>query len=202
MRRPVEKLVEDLRATRQREFVAQQYKQYINVRICNESGLLATKDCPDTHKEVFSAAGGAPTQYCPIHGRSPVRQRDLSEGASPGRDDDLGGAPVRRQRENADEGGDDTGTGDIPNARDGAVGENGQSGDDPNAAARREYERDRNNDDDGGNAPAHEGDGVITLGGDSGTARRPRSGGGGGQVLPDNDVPQTLDGYDGTARNQ
>ncbi|BCM89992.1 penicillin-binding protein 2D [Abditibacteriota bacterium] len=204
-RRPVEKLVEDARATAQRRFVAQQYKQYIKVRICNESGLLATKECPDTHMEVFSAAGGAPTQYCPIHGRNPVEQRRLSEGRAPGRDDDLGGVPVRRSTDNSDN--DDTGdgdsnteTGDIPNARHGAVDEQGRSGEDPNTAARREYERDKNSDD-AGDAPAHEGDGVVTLDGDSGTTPRRRSGGG-GQVLPDNDTPQTLDGFDDTARNQ
>ncbi len=203
-RRPVEKLVEDARATAQRRFVAQQYKQYIKVRICNESGLLATRDCPDTHMEVFSAAGGAPTQYCPIHGRNPVEQRRLSDGGTPGRDDDLGGTPVRRSGNNSS--GDDMGdggnnTGDIPNAQNGAVGEDGQTGEDPNEAARREYQRDQNADDTGDGAPAAQGDGVITLGGDSGTTRR-RSNDGGGKVLPDNDTPQTLDGYDGTARNQ
>ncbi len=195
-KKPVEKLVEDARATQQRRFVAQQYKQYIKVRICNESGLLATKECRDTHMEEFSAAGGAPTQYCPIHGRSPVEERRLSQGAAPGREDDLG-APVRRS--NPDDEGDngDSGTGDIPNARDGAVGEDGQN--DPNAAARREYQRDQNSGDNNEGAPAHEGDDVMTLDGNSGTRSRR---GGGAQVLPDNDTPQTLDGFDDTARNQ
>lgn len=197
-RRPVEKLVEDARATAQRRFVAQQYKQYINVRICNESGLLATRECPDTHKEVFSAAGGAPTQYCPIHGRNPVTPRSLSQGQEPAREDDLGGAPVRRSRDNSSDGSTDTGgsVGSVPN---GIVGEDGQS-EDPRAAARREYQRDQNTDDTGGTVPAYEGDGVLPLDGNSGTARR--SNDGGGQVLPDNGTPQTLDGFDNTARNQ
>ena len=195
-RKPVEKLVEDARATAQRRFVAQQYKQYVTARICNESGLLATKECPDTHMEQFSSAGGAPTQYCPIHGRNPVRDRNLSQGQAPARDDDLGGAPVRRSRDSFDEGnaGDGgIGADDIPNARDGAVGEDGQN--DPNTAARREYQREQNTDDGGASAPASEGDDVMTLDGDSGTPARRRSSERGGQVLPDNDTPQTLDGF-------
>ena len=205
--KPVEKLVEDARATAQRRFVAQQYKQYVNARICNESGLLATKECPDTHMEQFSAAGGAPTQYCPIHGRNPVQERRLSQGQAPAREDDLGGAPVRRGSNSYDDGSSGepgTGTGDVPNAQDGAIGEDGLN--DPNAAARREYRRDANNDD-GAQAPASEGDGVVTLDGDSGTTARgttPRrnSGNRNAQVLPDNDTPQTLDGFDGTTRGQ
>jgi 1A family penicillin-binding protein len=208
-RKPVEKLVEDARATAQQRFVAQQYKQYITARICDESGLLATKECPNTHKETFSAAGGSPTQYCTLHGRNPVAQRQLSQGQAPAHEGDLGGSaddqPVRRSNRNLDDGsaGDTpSGTGEVPNAQDGAVGEDGQS--DPNAAARREYQRDQNSGGDSGDSgqvPAHEGDGIIPLDGNSGQ-NAPRSGGG-GQVLPDDNTPQTLDGFDqsqGTAR--
>lgn len=202
-RKPVEKLVEDARATAQRRFAAQQYKQYVRVRICNESGMLATRECPDTHMEEFSSAGGAPTQYCTIHGRNPVQERRLSQGQAPAREGSLGDEPVRRGNNNqdADAGGMGSSTSEIPNAREGAIGENGQSESDPNAQARQEYQRDQNTDG-GADVPAFEGEGVIPLDGDSGTGRRRRSNGGGGQVLPDDGTPQTLDGFDGTTRNQ
>ncbi len=210
--KPVEKLVEDARATAQQRFVAQQYKQYVRARICDESGLLATKECPNTHVETFSAAGGAPAQYCTLHGRNPVAQRQLSQGQAPARDGDLGQAgdePVRRSNRNFEDGtGNDAPPGDVPNAQDGAVGEDGQS--DPNVAARREYQRDQNSGGDTGQVPAHQGDGIIPLdGGNAQPARPNRSNPSGGQVLPDDGVPQTLDGFDqgqgqgqGTARNQ
>ncbi len=218
-RKPVEKLVEDARATAQQRFVAQQYKQYVRARICDESGLLATKECPITHIETFSAAGGAPTQYCTLHGRNPVAQRDLSQGQAPTHDGDLGDAgnatdePVRRSNPSVDNGSgnpDDIlpNTDAVPNAQDGAIGEDGQS--DPNVAARREYQRDQNSGNDSGasdtgQVPAHEGEGIIPLDegkGQSVPRARPN---GAGQVLPDNGVPQTLDGFDqgqSTARNQ
>jgi penicillin-binding protein 1A len=63
----VERLVEDARATQQRRIQAEQNKQYVRVRICDDTGLLATRSCPHTHVEEFSAAGGAPTQYCDVH---------------------------------------------------------------------------------------------------------------------------------------
>jgi len=190
--KPVEKLVEDARATAQRRFVAQQYKQYIRVRICNESGLLATKGCPDTHMEVFSAAGGAPVQYCPLHGRNPDEERQLSQGQAPARDGDLGGSanePVRHSNPGFNDGTSDGSTGEVPNAQNGPVREDGTVGPNDNANAQ---------------VPAHQGDGIIPLdgnSGDSGGSDRAQSGG--GNVLPDNQTPQTLDGMDnGNARNQ
>ena len=198
-RKPMEKLIEDARATAQRRFVAQQYKQYIKVRICNESGLLATRGCPDTKMEIFSAAGGAPTQYCPLHGKSPVEERRLSQGGAPPGAYDLG-APVRQSGGN--DGGDnangDNGPTNVPNAQDGPVDDNGQSGgSDPNA----QNQPDQNAGDQTAQVPSHQGDGIIPLdGGNSSPPKRDtdRS----GQVLPDNDTPQTLDGYSGNARGQ
>ncbi|MBW3636566.1 MAG: PBP1A family penicillin-binding protein [Armatimonadetes bacterium] len=96
-RKPVEKLVEDARATAQQRFLAQQYKQYVRVRICDETGLLATKECPRTHIEAFSAAGGSPTLFCDVHRRQPTRQRDLGAGAAPATPGDLGFDPARRE---------------------------------------------------------------------------------------------------------
>lgn len=69
---PVEKTVEDARATAQSRKLAEQNKQYIQVRICSQTGLLATRNCPRTRVEEFSAAGGAPTRYCTLH--APQRQ--------------------------------------------------------------------------------------------------------------------------------
>ena len=66
-RNKVEKLVESRRVTNQRKAINAQNKQYVQVRICDISGLLATRSCPGTHVEEFSASGGAPTQYCDIH---------------------------------------------------------------------------------------------------------------------------------------
>ena len=66
-RNEIEKAVEDARATAQRKKIASQNKEYVQARICNESGLLANRACPRSHVEEFSAAAGAPTQYCDLH---------------------------------------------------------------------------------------------------------------------------------------
>lgn len=159
-RKPVEKLVEDARATAQRRFLAAQYKQYVRARICNETGLLATKDCPSTHIEVFSAAGGAPTQFCDVHRRMPTTPRDLNTGAAPPAPGDLGYDPARADdnREAPPE---------MPAPPDADMP---QPEADLNAPARREYHRDEVA------PPAAEGDGVVNL--DDGNAQ--------GQVLDDN----------------
>lgn len=94
-KRPMEKLVEDARATSQQRFLAQQFKQYIKVRICQESGQLATRDCPSTRTDTFSAAGGAPSETCQIHRRNPTVPRDLGNGAAPAQPGDLGYDPTR-----------------------------------------------------------------------------------------------------------
>ena len=88
-RRPMEKLVEDRRATERQRYQAAQYKQYVRVRVCTETGLLATKECPDTVIKTFSAAGGAPTQFCDVHRRQPTQPQTLDNGAAPPRDGDL-----------------------------------------------------------------------------------------------------------------
>jgi membrane peptidoglycan carboxypeptidase len=146
-RKPVEKLVEDARATAQRRFLAAQYKQYVRVRICDEIGLLATKDCPSSHVEVFSAAGGAPTQFCDVHRRMPTKPRDLNTGAAPPSPGDLGFDPARAENSQ------DT-TSDLvvpPDAEMPAPEE------DLDAATRREYRQDR------AAPPAAEGEGVVNL---------------------------------------
>lgn len=91
----MQKLVEDKRATEQQRYLAAQYKQYISVRICKETGLLATKECPDTEIREFSAAGGAPTQFCDVHTRQPTQPRTLDNGAERARAGDLGFDPTR-----------------------------------------------------------------------------------------------------------
>jgi len=84
-RNKVEKAVEDARATAQRRKIASQNKEYVQARICSESGLLATRGCPRTRTEEFSVAGGAPTQYCDLH-------RGSSGGNSSSGDSQSGGS--------------------------------------------------------------------------------------------------------------
>ncbi len=84
-RNKVEKLVEDARATSRQRNLAKQYKEYVQVRICNQSGLLATRSCPSTHVETFSAAGGAPTQVCDL-----LKPKNPSPSSSSGDDSDSG----------------------------------------------------------------------------------------------------------------
>ncbi len=103
--RAMQKLVEDKRATEQQRYIADQNKNVISVRICKESGLLATKECPDTELRQFSVAGGAPRLFCDIHTRQPTRPRSLDDGAERGRAGDLGFDPARE--DGGDSGGDD-----------------------------------------------------------------------------------------------
>ncbi|MDQ3814143.1 MAG: PBP1A family penicillin-binding protein [Armatimonadota bacterium] len=92
-RRKTEKMIEDARITERQKLIADQYKMYVQRRICNESGLLATSNCPSTHIDTFSAAGGAPTQSCYIHVEEARRVRSLGDEnatASEPRPGDLG----------------------------------------------------------------------------------------------------------------
>ncbi len=126
-RRPLEKLVEDSRATEQRRFLAQQYKQYVTVRICRESGALATKYCPETRQEKFSSAGGAPTAYCTTH-RPPVAAAPLVNDANNGIETNNGvNDDVRNGTTDPTISGTDTGPDGQPV--------------DPNAEARKSYQQ-------------------------------------------------------------
>ncbi|HEX9997529.1 MAG TPA: PBP1A family penicillin-binding protein [Abditibacterium sp.] len=151
-RKPVERLVEDARATAQRRFLAAQYKQYVRTRICNESGLLASKECTSTRIEVFSAAGGAPTQFCDIHRRSNPAPRDLNSGAAPSAPGDLGFDPARA--ENREESAEAPPEADLSTPPDADLAPPDA---DLNAPARREYQREAA-------PPAFEGEGGVTLG--------------------------------------
>jgi membrane peptidoglycan carboxypeptidase len=111
-RDPIQKLVEDARVTAQQERIALQNKKQVRVRICRESGLLATSECPDTKIEVFSSASAAPKQRCNIPSHQPnAGARSLGEGNSDGdvataesdraagqesTPDETDGAPARR----------------------------------------------------------------------------------------------------------
>ncbi|HEX8551667.1 MAG TPA: PBP1A family penicillin-binding protein [Abditibacteriaceae bacterium] len=64
-------MVEDERATSQRQLLAAQYKKIVKVRICNESGLLANERCPSTRIIAISAADGVPTERCSIPAHQP-----------------------------------------------------------------------------------------------------------------------------------
>ena len=174
-RRPMEKLVEDARATSRQKFLAQQFKQYIRVRICDESGQLATRECPATHFDTFSAAGGAPTELCQIHRRNPTAPRDLGTGAEAAQPGDLGYDP---SRDNASDNGGDDG---APNANPAAPGDPYGDGDE-----------------NGNSVPAYQGDGIVPLDENS-TRGRARDDGGAsidGQVLDEGGIPQTLDELD------
>lgn len=94
-RDPVEKLVESARATQFRRNQADQDKHYVRVRICNDSGLLATKYCPHTHIEEFSVAGNAPTKYCTIHGP----QKDASNNSEAAADSNTENPPADENQE-------------------------------------------------------------------------------------------------------
>ena len=76
----VDKMVEDARATDQRRLIASQYKKIIQVRICNESGLLANALCKSTRVVEFSSAEGVPA-HCDIPAHVPKAQtvRDLGD---------------------------------------------------------------------------------------------------------------------------
>ena len=149
-KRPLEKLVEDKRATERQRYQAAQYKQYIKVRVCRETGLLATKECPDTEVRTFSAAGGAPTQFCDVHRRQPTQPRTLDRGAAPAQPGDLG---YEQSQDNSDQSNADS-NGDLgfPPARDA----------NPMADAPRSDAAPR-----GGAAqpPTYEGDGGVVLDG-------------------------------------
>ncbi len=173
-KKPIEKLVEDARATAQRRFLAQQYKQYVRVRICDESGMLATKECPRTHLEVFSAAGGAPTIFCEIHAKKPTTQRPLDAGAPPSAPGDLGFEPARNQNEGiAPEGfserNSEVRTDGEPGDQTGAPDANLSAPDAESEAPAREGQQNERQGDTGGG---------ITLDGENG--------GGEGRVLDDN----------------
>ncbi len=184
--KPVEKMVEDARATAQRRFLAQQYKQYVRVRICDETGLLATKACPQTHLEVFSSAGGAPTQFCDVHKTQETQQRDLGAGASPAAPGDLGFDPSRAQNdpppETSSSSDSPTNSGIDPNAQPDAALTPPDA--DLNGPARREYRRDETA------PPESQGDGVTLDGENGGSQGRVLDDNSGGFIPPDN-LPDT-----------
>ena len=100
----MQKLVEDKRATERQRYIAEQNKSLVSVRICTETGLLATKECPETEVRKFSAAGGAPRTFCDVHTRQPTRPRTLGSGGERPRAGDLGFDPAReRGRDGGDE---------------------------------------------------------------------------------------------------
>ncbi len=91
-RRPMEKLVEDARATDQQRLLAAQYKQMMRVRICDETGLAATSECPSTHMDEFSSASGIPRR-CYVHQPTDVTPRRLTDPDREPQNGDLGFNP-------------------------------------------------------------------------------------------------------------
>jgi hypothetical protein len=140
-RQPVKQLIEDARATSQRKLIADQYKQFVRVRICDDSGMLATRACPHTHIEEFSAAAGAPTNYCDIHkGAAPDDASPAGPDSSPPADND-GGNGDNLQNLPADQ------DPDTPVRH-------SKPAPDLNGAARRQYYKDSQQDQQGGGTGA------------------------------------------------
>ena len=184
-RRPLEKLVFDQRATSRQRFQAAQYKQYVRVRICDETGLVATKNCPVTHIDTFSSAGGAPTQVCDVHGGAESKPRVLGE--TPARVPGAGvDEPIRRQ--NSDD--DGLTERDFSSRRRQENEDFGPPVDEsgqplvPQEGNARDSARTRRED----APPASQGDGIIPL------DENPN-----GQVLEDGGDPQALDEFSAPA---
>jgi penicillin-binding protein 1A len=113
------KLIEDMKVTQLQKLKASQYKKYVTVAVCRETGLLASRDCTDTLKMQFSAAGGptggAPTQVCDVH-RVERGARTLDQ-SSPATGDQAGtlGVPETPSRRDAGSAGDAP---SVPNSDD------------------------------------------------------------------------------------
>ena len=88
-RNPVEKMIEDKRATQMQRMRAEQYKKVVTLTLCKESGLIANQYCPDTIRKSFSAAGDIPTRTCDIHGPA-QRDRSLDESGGDNNDNNDG----------------------------------------------------------------------------------------------------------------
>jgi len=101
-RDPVQKLVESARATRLRSGRSDHADDAIRKRICDDSGLLATRACPHTHMEEFSSAENAPTEYCNIHGSRHRRSRD-SDAARDSEQESTDINPPTRRRNSEDD---------------------------------------------------------------------------------------------------
>ncbi len=91
-RNPVEKMIEDKRATQMQRMRSEQYKKVVTLTLCSESGLIANKYCPNTIRKSFSAAGTVPSEICYVHG-PPQRDRTLDEGARDNTDEGALSAP-------------------------------------------------------------------------------------------------------------
>jgi membrane peptidoglycan carboxypeptidase len=98
----VASMVEDARATDQRRLLAAQFKKYVRVRVCNESGLLANAECRTTRIIELTSAEGVPTQQCNIPAHTPKVSdaKELGDGSTssqpqPG---DLGFSPEEPAR--------------------------------------------------------------------------------------------------------
>lgn len=66
-RNKIEKMVEDARLTEQSRESAKQNMKVIRVRLCDETGLIATSACPSTHVVAYSVASGVPQETCYVH---------------------------------------------------------------------------------------------------------------------------------------
>jgi len=96
-RNPVKQMIEDAKASEAGQLAAAQAKQSVKVRICDDSGLLATAYCPHWHWQVFPNAGDAPTEYCDIpdhqHGSYHYGNGDSDQNDNSDQSDNGGPSP-------------------------------------------------------------------------------------------------------------
>ena len=82
-RNKIEKMVEDARLTEQSRESAKQNMKVIRVRLCDETGLVATSACPSTRVMVYSVASGVPSETCYVHVPKATETRVLGQDYQP-----------------------------------------------------------------------------------------------------------------------
>lgn len=82
-RHKIEKMVEDARLTEQSKKSAQENMKVVRVRLCDETGLVATNACPSTRTVAFSVASGVPEETCYVHVPRATETRVLGTDYTP-----------------------------------------------------------------------------------------------------------------------
>ncbi len=82
-RNKTEDLIEDARLTEQSRESAKQNMKVIRVRLCDETGLVATSACPSTRVMVYSVASGVPQETCYVHVPKATETRILGDDYKP-----------------------------------------------------------------------------------------------------------------------
>ncbi len=82
-RNKIEKMVEDARLTEQSRESAKQNMKVVRVRLCDETGLIATNACPSTRVMAYSVASGVPEETCYVHVPKAPERHVLGNDYSP-----------------------------------------------------------------------------------------------------------------------